>query len=434
MSARYNDARFAPLAMVPLIAILFGLSTAMSGILFRTYGLGLTDPGLEAARQLGLPFVAGELVVILIAFRRGMRITHVLAGLPAVARALLAIFIATFWIGALQSRLGAIAMAFNVITLVHLLFLAAVVHCSRDIEDGDGIWSTRAFTLVTASTVLMAGGAVLFAPDPSSVPGGIQWLGAIPGFISLRLFGAFGAAMLGYGLLNALIAPRAARERWIDHLLIAMSCGIIVWSGTRAAVLAVAVALVIAFALRPMWPTPRRLLAIAFSLACGAGIAILLQPDLEPFQLIRFGQATGQQEMLSGRSSLWHHSIALVVQHPWFGLGPAATAWALPASEFPHVQPHNVVIQFLLFWGVPAGLSALALLAMLVVRVHRLASRYVGALPLLALADTQLVIACLDGTLHFASCIMLVFMALGAVAAYGRAPSFAMRCGRPSIA
>ena len=82
------------------------------------------------------------------------------------------------------------------------------------------------------------------------------------------------------------------------------------------------------------------------------------------FQII---PTIGQQEVVTGnvlrettsdRINLWHLSLNMIQNHPFFGAGPMSFAW-LYSGESAH--PHNSVLQIMSEWGLPAALVILSL-------------------------------------------------------------------------
>ena len=64
----------------------------------------------------------------------------------------------------------------------------------------------------------------------------------------------------------------------------------------------------------------------------------------------------------SGRMELWKYALDLVTDNPFLGVGPMHFAWQ-GYSVVSNAHPHNIVMQFLAEWGIPATLLLLYLAA-----------------------------------------------------------------------
>lgn len=277
------------------------------------------------------------------------------------------------------------------------------------------IFARLAFVALLGFAVMIA---ISFLMPPTGRPvDTIRWQFAIPGFISLRLFGALVAP---FAVMMLYLAVAKGDERpyrgWI-YAASALTVGMIVWSGTRAAVLGVAVSGLIAFVwYRPRW-TRRTLTATAAAAAVGAALALVLLPYGDPdfYLVLPSDFVGGARTMASGRVELWLASLDAYRTVVPFGAGPGASAWIIPPELGTQIQPHNILVSFLLNWGIFATGAALYLLVRVVVAAHRHARQAAGAVPFVLAADSLLVIGFFDGTFHFAQHLM-VWMAMTGVA------------------
>lgn len=399
-----------------LLALALMVPMIVSGVIFRTYDITMATLPMEMFRQFNFPFVLAEMVVIVAAAPGGFRVRDAVVRLDRPARWALAIFLVTFWIGGVFiSRVPAFATPFNVIYLIHAIFLAAVLDLSRRWSADDTATFTRlAFVALLGFAVMIA--ISFLMPPPGRAVDTIRWQFAIPGFISLRLFGALVAP---FAVLMLYLAVARGTERayrgWI-YAACALTVGMIVWSGTRAAVLGVAVSGVIAlFWYRPPW-TARTLTATTGAIAAGTVLALMLLPYGDPdFHLFLTSDFLGgTRTMASGRVELWLASLEAYRTVIPFGAGPGASAWIIPPELGTQIQPHNLLVSFLLNWGIFATAAALYLLVRVVVAAHRHARRAAGAVPFVLAADCLLVIGFFDGTFHFAQHLM-VWMAMTGV-------------------
>lgn len=96
------------------------------------------------------------------------------------------------------------------------------------------------------------------------------------------------------------------------------------------------------------------------------GIATgLLLPSLFGFPLLDRILDRGP---IAARGQIWHHTIPIILEHPWFGQGSDGFYWSAAAS-FPYsaiispeiAHPHNVWLEILVQWGVAGAAWMLVL-------------------------------------------------------------------------
>lgn len=395
------------------------------GFAFRTYDLALDSVRFENARQIGLPFLAIEIIFIFFAIGGGFDFGRALRALPRVAQAALAVFVGTFWVSSVfASPFPAFAVPLTIATAIHMIFALALVHllAGSDKKDIEGfsswmVWALAAFTLIIAWHIFSYPVAALGRPEDA------RWdLGAIPGFISLRMFGAYAGAVLALTAMNFMTRDANGSLCWIDYAALFLMAGLTVWSGTRAAVLGVAVALIVAAVVCRLRPTAGSVVRlIACMLAAGCVSQFFIPYGHPHFYLVMYGDFADARSLTSGRTDLWLSTLRGIADMPLFGAGAAGSALMVPESwTIKHVQPHNVVLQFFATWGLVGGLPALFLLGFATWKAHQAAMRYVILAPILAMLDCLLVVAVFDGTLYFAHHVMLVMSCYGIIFAVAR--------------
>lgn len=162
-SLAIGDAPTAPrsrLAVYDLVGCLVGaVLSLVAALLYRTYAIDVSPNWLELTRQMGLPFVAGEVGVIMWARHRGYSPIAMLRALPKLAAAALLLFVATFWISSvLVSRYPPFSSVLNMIWIVHLLFAGAVYHLASDTEHLDvdrvALWSSIGLLVLAIWTAI----------------------------------------------------------------------------------------------------------------------------------------------------------------------------------------------------------------------------------------------------------------------------------------
>tara|TARA_B100000678_G_scaffold291053_1_gene306000 strand:- start:613 stop:1929 length:1317 start_codon:yes stop_codon:yes gene_type:complete len=399
-------------------------TTIIAALLFRTYDFEVPSRPLEGMRQMGIVFLLFEAAVILFAMGRGMEIGRIFSAQPLFVRILVAIFLGGFlWGGIVNSPSPSWATTMSLAAPFHVLFAFAVAHSLDRVDEGalDRFGQIVAIGMALFTAIL----AIAFIDPPDGVdPDAIHWYLAVPGFISHRLFGAFTGALATFFVARYLLRQGEEGAQWWIPLAIVLLLGLTFWTGTRAALVGMAVAMAIVWWLGLPRPTIRSCLVL---LAC-AGIAFAFSQALIPYDSVHFrifnsGDVLSADAVSGGRLVYWAYVVEAIAAHPWIGAGSSAAIWILPDEAQQHVQPHNVVLQFLVSWGIVAGLAALAILAVFIHAIHKIAARSLLALPFLAALDCLLVISMVDGMFHFARHFMLMMLCAGVIMAIGRQAS-----------
>jgi exopolysaccharide production protein ExoQ len=411
------------LSALPLLGLLISGLLIGCGLVFRTYAITMATPLMEAARQLGVPFILAELCVIGWASRNGFGLFDFWKSLPAYGQWLMGLFLSSFWVGSVfVSELKEIAILHNLFLLIHLVFACAVAHLagrfSRDDQD-----KMAAFIIGgMAVFAIMIAQAFIFHPPLNFLPGTEIWQFAVPGFISVRLFGAFCGAMFCLMMGIFLLAEEQKRLTVWHWLWISVPAAMMVWTGTRAAVAGSLAALFMAVILYRIRPSLRVALGIVGALAVATLIAIALLPYGDPvFYLYYPGDGASAAAASGGRFVYWPAVWHAYLTVPVFGAGPYAPYYILDAAQPMHVQPHNIFLQFLISWGGPATLLALSMMAIVTVKAHLIAWKHRMVLPFLMMLDCLLLMSLLDGTTHFAQPVMLIMISYGAIFGYSHA-------------
>lgn len=412
-------------ARLPLAALGAAVSIALllTGLIFRTYWIAVSPPSLEGLRQLGIIFLLVEAVVILLAFSRGFSVADIFDRLDRpekIAAIIWVVFILPG--GLLYSPIAATATSLSLVMLLHIVFGAAIWFALAEIDrDAVDRFSFAVFAGLLAFVPLLAWTFVF--PPPEIDPYQHQWQFALPGFISVRTFGAYTGAITAFFLGLALIdRERKAIPIWI-LAAITLSAGLTLWSGTRAAVVGVGCALLLIGLLTRWRWHGSSMIRLACCLAIAIAAATSLQPYGDPaFQLFASGDAGSADVVTGGRLSYWSDVIDAIAEYPLLGAGSAASSWALPSTSQQHVQPHNVVLQFLLSWGIFGTAAALFLIARATHKAYIIARSAPLAIPFMAMVCCLLVNALFDGTFYFARHVMLMMIGFGVIFAIGRLP------------
>lgn len=412
ISLRHPSASQALTITPAALAWFWGAIILVNGVLYKTYDIAVPNMHAEAARQLGLTFLAFEVVVIAYAIRAGLELREYWVRTPRLSRALIGVFLGTFWVSSVfVSPLFPTSLILCLSLVVQVLFAISLHHCLPALSRTD----IRAVPVIVLTFALF--GVLTFVriahptPEDFSAATAVGWQFSIPGFISVRLFGAVAGAFLTLFIAMALLVRKNQGERiWIYGGLILLAT-FTLWTATRAAIVGASIAIVFILVAYRIRPPLSAIVASVICIAIGAVIAPQLVPYGDPvFMLYDPRDGASADALSGGRFSLWQATWEAYLHHPLFGAGSAANQWALPKAFFPHVQPHNVVLQLLINWGLPAAISGLALLAIVTIKAHMVAARARHVLPVLAMLDALLTMSLFDGIFHFAGETMLVMI------------------------
>jgi hypothetical protein len=213
-AASIQQSRIRPGSVDPALwlGLLFGVALPLAmAEMFFTYVAVLQTVWLERAKLLELPIVAGEVLVIAWAFRQGFDRQVLWAALSRDIRwALMALF-GALAVSSLLSTMPLEASLQSLIVVVHLYFAAAVYFLAARapaFARGETFIAGLAWGLVPIALLTVV--RFQFPPPLSEIPGGrIDWVFALPGFISVRYFGTWTgavAAALAVGILHRGVA------------------------------------------------------------------------------------------------------------------------------------------------------------------------------------------------------------------------------------
>lgn len=403
--------------LVVLLAIAMPI---VSAILFPTYMHQMPHPSWEWARLLEMPFVVLEIAVVLLANRRGMNVAAVWRGLPGDMKIAVALLLVGLMVSsALWSQKPAASLLMSIITVFHLLFAAAVFHLLREASPRSLAHFLGYHAIGLVLLALYTAWWFSFAPDPSTVMGGeIEWFNALPGFISARQFGAWtGAIAAGFTVLILF----EKRNRTLDwrHAAYFLAVGMSVWSGTRAAVLAIALAVVIFVIIRRELPTLAAIGRAAILGGAATTLAWLLLPDSPAFYLYYAGDLESLESAGAGRIELWALTWNRWLDSPLFGWGTGSTFWEVSIG-WAHTQPHNVVLQFLISWGAIGAAGGLWIIGRALRAIPRAAFFDPRIAGLTAMLIALLLQSLVEGMLHYPRFIVSIIVLFAILIECGR--------------
>ena len=174
------------------------------------------------------------------------------------------------------------------------------------------------------------------------------------GFSNIRFFGHLQTMMLPFLLLPALWWAVSLRQRLLLSIVPVLWWMLVVASGTRGTWIALIVGILAVMVCGG--PAGRRwikwqIAALSCSLVCYPVLILLVPYLLE--QPTFFLHRTQDIISLSLRGIIWSDAIEFIREHPLFGIGPMHFAYYANAVA---AHPHNMILQFMAEWGIPAAL------------------------------------------------------------------------------
>jgi O-antigen ligase len=215
-----------------------------------------------------------------------------------------------------------------------------------------------AFTREGLTTALMIGFVcfvallvvfVLQVPEPAN----FDWVSGWPAVAHVRHLGYYAAAIIG--LCIGRFAIVISRPGWMATFAVAtLAFALALWTGTRGAIAAAGAGLAVGMLLFPALRRRQVLLGVLGSSVVSVALVAWLPTPAGHLGLWRTVAATvsrSEAGIGSGRTDLWLRTLNAISQRPLFGYGDGQTFWIVPFEPVVG-QPHNVLLQALLAWGV----------------------------------------------------------------------------------
>jgi O-antigen ligase len=216
----------------------------------------------------------------------------------------------------------------------------------------------------------------------------------------------------------------------IYNLCYLLAAGLTCWSGTRAAVLAICVAGLIALASRRRLPDGKMLIRVGVLSALAMLGAITFAPANPEFSLFMRDNLCSVNALSSGRLALWQATFDRWYEAPLFGWGSGSTFWEVYVNWW-HTQPHNTILLFLISWGIVGATGALWLLGRAIVATHSTGMNNDVLVPISGALYSLLAMSMFAGMLHYPRFVMLIMFCFAILLAAGDRANEAHRTDRP---
>ncbi len=286
------------------------------------------------------------------------------------------------------------AVPMTIYWIVHALFaLSTVYMCGRLLEPVDLVRGFLVGFAVFAAEFFLFLHAI---PDWAN----FNWKNGFMAFAHIRHVGYYVGAMAALGF-GAMAVARSRRERLWAWASASLAFGMVLWTGSRGAAVAVVGALVIGAAVAPPM---RKLAAWGGALAgMAAALAVVLVAPAAPYYLMGLTHAVQQttgRDVTTGRTHIWLNAIHAIEKHPLLGYGDGQMHAVAPITDL--IQPHDIILQIALAWGL-VGLVCVALIAVAyAVRAVPTVRRQGGALVPAFMAMTAIgILSLYDGALFY---------------------------------
>lgn len=404
------------------VGFIFGVLMPIAmAFIYPTYANSMVSGFAEWTRLREIPILICEMTIILWSICRGMELREFTAKMPLDILIALALFIiAIFYSSSIVSEQPLTSLTISFGYLLHIIFAIALLSLLKNKRDevGEGL----AFWLCIGLLPLLAFTAWVFAfpPHPSKVLGGyLDWSAALPGFISVRHFGSWTGALMVLSASFVLHSTDKQKVRaWLACYF--LSSFATIWSGTRAAILAFAIALTLQVVFARKIPKINKVGSLAIISGASCVLAVFFHPNGEDnFWLFNFGEAKTVNQFSSGRILLWKLTCLRWLDAPWWGLGSGSTYWEVFAG-WRHTQPHNAVLQFLISWGIVGAIPAISIILRATYRAFSITKATPQLWPFFSSFVSLLIMSMLEGMLYYPRFITLMIVMCAVIFAHDR--------------
>ena len=400
------------------LAVFYAALPALGAVLWLM--LGDDDPERNRSPVEFVPIF--EALIILVALGAGLNSRALLRGLTQAEKAALTLFAAVFATGlatAAPDPLHGLERAG--FTLLHVMTALSLAHLIALHAPARRLFALALVAQPLVHLPLLVLLYLLHADDPQ-----MNWLGGPVGYWHVRIWGT----SLAVALAAALGLYAAARPQAAGHVLwagvIAVLAALMGFSGFRAGLVALPVAAVAMLLVAPR-AVLRRLPGFALAVAIGLAASLLIPPPIEDygiFNSLAEGAAAPGAEA-DGRMALWARTLDLIQQRPMLGHGYDQFRFIHQTAGLEYVQPHSVVLNLAVDFGVIGGLALAFVLISLYLRgalaLHAAPVPGPGRLAGFAVLSVLVVMAQVDGALYHPEPLLAAAIAFALLLAAPRA-------------
>lgn len=371
---------------------------------------GLQSPAAFSVRHLSLPVTIGELCIILLALREKFSMATAFRGLPTLAKLLVLVWASTAVMSvALSAQHWPLLMFTTMRYALHGLFLAACIYLARNAMDADRDSGIASLSLGAVAYVLVLAVFALAVPNKEEFP----WTLRLPTGTNVRQIGYF-AAIAAVAPISLLLYGRTKTMLYAAALIILAS--FIAWTGSRGALAGLLLGVIAAACFIGRLPAIGRTLCAIICISAGLLISLFIPNPSPEFGLWRMTGSLAQEDLSSGRGSVWSSTLTEIFKAPLTGHGAGSfnlNMHKIYGFDFNH--PHQFILQYIYDWGVIGGAAAMLLILMLFVfcwqqaRRRKDAAGYAAVAALCVLAAVGMI----DGALFYP---FSIFLALAIVA------------------
>ena len=372
-------------------------------MILLTWNTAGTDSSIAfAIREFAIPVIVVEALIGGLAMASGLFTWLRQQCVPRFVRVCLAVWMVTaLSTAALVAPGTGLSLFYTLFWALHLLFAISMSFfiARGSVQVGMLIWSLMAgfglYVLLLAAFALQVDDTTRF-----------DWVGALPGIGNIRRVAAYAGAAIGLGLGTLAVRRHPAA---LSLFVVCAGFFLAFWTGSRGALVAVFAGLIAAMILLRSLRTWRLPLFAALGGLVGLGLALSYPVHMEGNRPQRF--VTDMSD--NGRIDVWQKSIAAVKASPLIGYGEGQSGLVLtrdPRHSAFYAHPHNLLLQWLVAWGLIGTACLVALAAWLGVSLTRSATAE-GA-PFLLAGAILFVHSMFDGALFdlapvyiFATCI-----------------------------
>jgi len=320
-----------------------------------TWNLPMHDDWQILYRKLSITELGAELIVTGCAFAEGMLRAWMRARLDwwdKIALGALALLLVV----AIGTAILASPWPFNAYLrtgfwIVHLLFgLSIAFLCGRVFSAADLTrWYVAGFVALTFVFTIFAA---------THLHQAIDWTFDLPAFAHIRHIGIYATPIIGLSV--GWMARRELRQWTAGFAAVFLAAVITLWTGSRGPFAALTAAILICMLL-PRMRASKVWGGFLLAVGLAAAFVAVLPVPASNMGVVRAVTATTESDDVgTGRTQLWHLVIHAIERRPLFGYGEGQMAVVAHFGRM--AQPHNLVLQLLLAWGL-VGLICAVILA-----------------------------------------------------------------------